>query len=156
MIGRLPPLSLARTLKFWMFWLLLCTFCYAATSMTELVRVWDVSHTKSLVVQRLEGRTNCLIVEISKGKLQLGRVDLFERQQVRDLVEQLNRSTSQHAVSPGPNSQGSPQWKLQSDQYGGVRLTIIGEKKSHTVQMDAKAVKILSESLSGSIDSLKN
>lgn len=123
--------------------------------MTELVRVWDVSHTQSLVVQRLEGRTNCLIVEVSKGKLQLGRLDLFERQQVRDLVEQINRLTTQHTVSPVATGQRSPQWKLQSDQQGGVRLTITGEKKSHTVQMDAKAAKILSESLSRSIDSLK-
>jgi hypothetical protein len=136
--------------------LFLTTLCYAATLMTELVRIQDVSHTKVITVQKLQGRTNCLTLEISQGKTSLRRLDFFERQEVNTLTDRLNLLAGQ----PYPHSRTDPdpnaRWVLEPYSRGGVELSLGGAKDFVSVKLDAKAAKTLSSSLTGSLTVLKD
>lgn len=134
---------------------LLTGLCYAATLVTELVRITDVSHAKVLSVQKVEGRTNCLTLEVSKGKTSLGRIDFWERQEVNSLTEQINMM----AGKAFPHSRNAPdpsaRWSLEPYNQGGVELTIGSGKEQLSIRLDAEGAKTLSRNLSDSLKVLK-
>ena len=135
--------------------MLLTGLCYAATLVTELVRITDVSHAKVLSVQKVEGRTNGLTLEVSKGKTSLGRIDFWERQEINSLTEQIDMMAGKAFPHSRNQPDPSARWILEPYNQGGVELTFGSGKERQTIRLDAEGAKSLSHTLSSSLKDLK-